>query len=307
MLGVDILLDGEERRIAATIEYDGTGTLGFQSQFSREPTSELKRPKSTLGRTVQKQLEESLSSFFGHPVIVDGSGRTDAGVHATAQVIAFTLKGKACSRSLSAILRGANSVLPGWIRIVKVADVGLEFLPRFRARSRTYHYLVLEGQSGIYHPLWSRFCHVEPRLLDLDGMVKAARPLLGWHDFRIFSRGEPEEKNTVRELEVLKLDRPFPASVTDAPIGPFADFSHMIRFEVIANAFLRRMVRQLVGQLLKVGRGEWPVERPFEVLTGQSRCRPAAAAPAQGLFLANVDYLHLSSIQWIDGQRGAKS
>ncbi len=299
-------MDGEKRRILATIEYDGSGTLGFQSQSSRDETEVRLRPKSMRGRTVQRQLEESLSSFFGHPVIVDGSGRTDAGVHATAQVIAFTLEGKACTRTLSAILRGANSVLPGWIRFVKVAEVGLDFMPRFRAHSRTYHYLVLDGQSSIYHPLWSRLCHVEPRVLNFEAMQQAAKPLIGWHDFRIFSRGETDKKNTVRQLTCLTLDRPFPGQPCENSIGPFADFSHLIRFEVKANAFLRRMVRQLVGQLLKVGKGEWPVERPLEVLEGSSRCRPAPAAPAQGLFLADVDYSHIQELKWIDGMRGVR-
>lgn len=302
-------MDGEKRRILATIEYDGSGTLGFQSQFSRDETELRLLPKSMRGRTVQRQLEESLSSFFGHPVIVDGSGRTDAGVHSTGQVIAFTLEGKACTRTLSAILRGANSVLPGWIRFVKVAEVGLDFMPRFRAQSRTYHYLILDGQSAIYHPLWSRFCHIEPRVLNLEAMRQAAKPLIGWHDFRIFSRVEADKKNTVRELTCLTLGRPFPIQPGEGenPIGPFADFSHLIRVEVKANAFLRRMVRQLVGQLLKVGKGEWPVQRPLEVLEGRSRCRPAPAAPAQGLFLADVDYSHIQDLKWIDGMRGARS
>lgn len=283
------------RRLLLEIEYDGTNTLGFQTQKSRTsnetPAAKKVGPKSCLP-SVQGTLEETLSRFFAQTVLVDGAGRTDAGVHATGQVVAFTVEGPGATRKIEQIVRGLNCILPQWIRVRRAAEAPVDFRPRYRATRRRYHYHILDGQTCISHPFWSRYCHVETCSLDVDSMNRAAQLLLGHRDFRPYSKSEPTEKNTWRVLHSFEVIRSAPTR----SLGIFAPLQELITVDICANAFLRSMVRMLVGGLLKIGRGEWAQQRLLDrLLDGDVHRHRLAAAPSQGLTLVEV---HLPDISW---------
>ena len=274
------------RRFALVIEYHGREMGGFQRQTGRLQSSASVRKSRPLVPTVQEELEATLSRLLDEPILIDGAGRTDAGVHATGQVVAFnTTK----DRSASDLKRGANALLAPWIRVLRVYSVGLDFRPRFQARRRCYHYFILPDQGRDEDAIWGDLAWVIKEPLDLQAMEAAAQLLLGHHDFRAYSRGELADKNTWRTLFRLDI-RPAGGSSVGFGQGPLSRLKDLLCVEVEADAFLRRMVRQLVGNLVKVGRGQWPPERPRAILEGGTPVLGAPPAPAQGLYLVEVSY-----------------
>jgi len=240
------------------MEYDGSCFHGWQYQ------PELK--------TIQGELEQALSLIAMKPVAVHGSGRTDAGVHALAQVAHFDMetrmKGPALKKSL-------NCLLPEGLVIHHCMEVGPAFHARFAARAKTYRYRILNrplrpvlGRNYVWH-VW--------RPLDRGGMEAAAALLVGTHDFKSFEAAGSPRSHTVRTL--------FHAGFCDEPRNP-----GVFAFEVTANGFLRYMVRNLVGTLVHVGMGKIRVEEIPEILGGRSRHLAGVTAPPQGLFLKAVHY-----------------
>jgi tRNA pseudouridine38-40 synthase len=243
------------RRYALGLEYDGGAFVGWQRQGGE--------------RAVQSELERALSTVADESVTVIAAGRTDAGVHASGQVVHFDAH---CERSLYGWLRGTNSNLPSDISVTWAHEVPDEFHARYAATARCYRYLICECRTrpvlARHHAAWSW------RRLDVERMQQAADGLLGEHDFSAFRSAHCQAHSpvrTVRELRVVRVNE-------------------WIVVDVRANAFLYHMVRNLVGTLLIVGQGEADVDWPTEVLAGRDRCRAGPTAPAVGLTLTDVEY-----------------
>jgi tRNA pseudouridine38-40 synthase len=246
-------------KFALGVEYLGTDFHGWQLQ------------KSGI-RTVQQVVEEAISSIADHPVRVFCSGRTDAGVHAIEQVIHFETE---VNREDKAWLFGGNVNLPYDVNFKWVKQVDDDFHARFDAYARQYHYKIhntpVRSALVAAHSLW------EPRLLDLGVMNKAAEHLLGEHDFSAFRGSLCQAKSPIKTIEHINLTQ----------VG------NEILLDIKANAFLHHMVRNIVGTLLKVGRGERKVEWVKEVLDSKQRKQAGATAEPQGLYFVKAFYKNL--------------
>jgi tRNA pseudouridine38-40 synthase len=242
-------------RFALGIEYDGTDFLGWQ--------------RLTHGATVQGALETALSRVAAHSVEVVCAGRTDAGVHATAQVVHFDSE---APRLPFAWMMGGNSNLPSAVAVTWAQEVASHFHARFAARARRYRYRLLNRR--VRPALSARYVAWERTPLDAEAMHAAAQTLLGEHDFSAFRAAQCQAPHARRDLQVLDVAR-------------HGDEVHV---EVQANAFLHHMVRNLVGTLLEVGRGERPAEWPRAVLDGGDRTSAGITAPAAGLTFLGPRY-----------------
>ncbi len=237
------------------VEYDGTALHGFQFQPAL--------------RTVAGALETALAQLFGTTVKVTAAGRTDAGVHATGQVVSFHAERPF---PFDRLVLALNATLPADV-IVRAAHIVPDgFSARFDARERVYDYLILARR----HPsaLWrARAWHV-PRPLDDARFAAAAAPLLGEHDFVSFCGELPDRGGTVRDLRAIELERE----------------DDLLRVTVRGNAFLHRMVRVLVGTLVACATGYREVEFAARALAARDRRAAGPTAPAHGLYLAGVRY-----------------
>jgi len=241
-------------RVKALIEYDGSGYAGFQVQPGRP--------------TIQGEIEAALLRLTGEQVRILGAGRTDAGVHAEGQVIAFDTEWR---HPLSHMQRGLNALLPRAIAVKELAPAPAGFHPRFDARSRRYRYRILN--QPIRSPLNERYAWHVPRALDVQAMQAATRCLVGIHDFATF--GQPTQgEATVREV----------MEVTWRCSG------RLIQVEIEANAYLRNMVRCIVGSALQVGTGDCSVEAFRERFQARDRSQSGPPAPPHGLCLVKVCY-----------------
>lgn len=250
--------DAPLTRFRATVQYDGTAYQGFQRQAGDTPT-------------IQRMLEQAIQAVTGQAATVIGAGRTDSGVHATGQVIAFDVEWRHSDRDL---LRAINGVLPGDIALQDLRQHP-GFHPRYDAAARLYKYHIVQSphrqpllRDRAWH-LWSD--------LDYDAMSAAAMLLLGEHDFATFGK-PPTGESTVRLVMESHWTR------RRAPYG--WDWTYTIE----ANAFLQHMVRRLVGVLVEVGRGRLTLA-DFEALFRSAKLVGAIPlAPPQGLVLDSVTY-----------------
>jgi len=258
---------------AAVIAYDGTDYFGFQLQKNVP--------------TIQGALEQSLQNLVRVPCRIVGAGRTDTGVHARGQVIGTVVP---WSHTPADLQRAWNAFLPASIVIRRLCVVPETFHPRFSARSRTYRYRVYQdpyrrGERLVRRdPLHDRFAHFENRFIDMDAMKQAAQYLLGEQDFCTFGQ-PPQGENTVRtvqQIDIQFVNCDLPA--LDAHPG------RCLVFTIRANAFLRRMARNIVGTLLAVGTGDWQPHDVQSALLARNRNRCAAPAAARGLVLEHVSY-----------------
>ena len=244
------------KRIALGIEYNGSLFNGYQLQ-------------STGTRTVQGELEKALSKVANEPVRLTCAGRTDTGVHATGQVVHFDTT---VQRELKAWMLGGNTNLPRDISIHWVRQVSEEFSARFSAISRSYRYILFNRKvrSAVFqhNVSWS----FEP--LDAAAMNDAAQLLIGEHDFSAFRSSQCQAKHAIREMQAISVKRE-------------ADY---VILDIKANAFLHHMVRNIMGTLMVIGRGDQPVAWMREVLQGQDRKSAGMTAQAAGLYLINVEY-----------------
>jgi tRNA pseudouridine38-40 synthase len=243
-------------RYRATIAYDGTGYHGFQRQaFEHEPT-------------IQGEIERALVKLEQPSVAVMGSGRTDAGVHAIGQVIAFEAEWRHEARALQ---RALNAALPSDISVLSLTEAALDFHPRYDAVSREYVYTIYN--APVRHPLWRLYALHVAEPLDVQAMDAAAAACLGEHDFAAF--GLP----TAGQATVRRMMRA--ACRAELPL---------VRVELEANGFLYRMARGIVGTLLAVGRGKLTPEQFQAVLVSRDRSRAEAVVPPHGLCLTRVNY-----------------
>jgi tRNA pseudouridine38-40 synthase len=260
-----------------TIAYDGTGLVGWQRQAS--------------GVSVQGLLEDALSELDGREVAVAGAGRTDAGVHALAQVATASLERVIDGHG---VVRALNTRLPESVRVLDALEVPATFHARFTARSKTYRYRIWNGD--VLPPFESRYVwHVPAPPLDAGAMAQAALLLQGSHDFAAFQGAGTEPHSTERIIfssSFRPLDDGALAAESARVVGD-ADrvVGALIAYEICGNGFLRHMVRNIVGTLVEVGRRRRPAAWVEEVLRSRARARAGPTAPAEGLFLVSVDYM----------------
>jgi tRNA pseudouridine38-40 synthase len=237
-------------RYRARVEYDGTDFAGFQLQPN--------------ARTVQGELETALTRLNGgERVVVDGAGRTDAGVHAIGQVIAFTYRGAVPAPRLQ---RAVNAQLPADVAIRDLRRAPAGFHPRYAARYREYRYTVWNGPRS---PLRERYALGVRVPLDVAAMASAASVLEGRHDFSAFGGVDRSPVRTVLMVRVRKEGR-------------------LVTIDVRADAFLRGQVRRMVAALLEVGAGRIDEAALRAALAGREPALNGAAAPPQGLCLRRV-------------------
>lgn len=242
-------------RIALGIEYDGTDFFGWQ--------------RLTEGPSVQARLEQALSKVAAHPVEVSCAGRTDSGVHGRCQVVHFDTDAQ---REMRGWVLGTSSNLPASVAVLWAQPVLESFHARYAARSRRYRYHILN--RPVRAALDARYVTWERHPLDADRMHVAAQALLGTHDFSAFRALSCEAIHPRRTALAVTVRRE----------------GEQLFVEIEANAFLHHMVRNIVGSLLMIGRGERPVEWMGELLAGCDRQLAGPTAPASGLTFLGPRY-----------------
>ena len=242
-------------RLAVGIEYDGAAFHGWQRQAHCH--------------AVQPAVEAALASVAGHAVSLTIAGRTDAGVHARAQVAHFDTEAQRPERGW---VLGTNSALPPTVSLRWARAVPAHFHARYSAVARTYRYFILN--RAVRSALAAGRCHVVFPPLEVALMQAAAHLLEGEHDFSAFRAAECQARSPVRRLESLRVWRE----------------GDWVRVEARANAFLHHMVRNIIGLLLVVGRGAAPPERAREQLESRDRRSGAPTAPADGLYFWQAHY-----------------
>ncbi|MEX2571266.1 MAG: tRNA pseudouridine(38-40) synthase TruA [Gemmatimonadota bacterium] len=251
------MVEGDSRRIAFTVQYDGGPYFGWQLQRNR--------------RSVQGELEAALARLFVRPARVLGSGRTDRGVHATGQVASVDAPIQWEPRELK---RAMNALLPPEVRVAHANDVAPGFHPRYAATARSYVYRIGVA-AATTSPFHSRWCWALQRELDADAMARASEDVVGDLSFRAFAKAGQEHRG----------DR---CIVTSAHWERWDTMG--LAFHVTANRFLHHMVRYLVGTFVEVGLGRRPGEDVARLLNGEGGVVTSPPAPAHGLFLASVSY-----------------
>lgn len=239
-----------------TIQYDGTRYKGWQSQNSTE-------------QTIQGKLESVLTALAGHPVEITGSGRTDAGVHARAQVANFHLEEQF---DMSEILEYLNTYLPEDIAVTAIEPVDGRFHSRYHALEKTYLYRIHTGKIPEVFERKYVYSYTEP--LDVEKMKKAAELLVGTHDFTSFCGNKKMKKSAVRTIYEIRIEMS----------------EQETRIFYRGNGFLQNMVRILTGTLIEVGDGRRKPEEMTDILQAKNREYAGYTAPACGLILQEVCY-----------------
>lgn len=242
-------------RYALGIEYDGSGFQGWQ--------------RLSHGASVQAAVEAALSFVVDHPLEVVCAGRTDSGVHARCQVVHFDT---GAVRTPYALQQGGNSRLPGGVAVLWCQPMPQDFHARYSARARRYRYTILNRK--IRPAMQREYLTWERQPLDAEAMHRAAQALLGEHDFSAFRTVHcqaPHPNRNVHDISVRRED-------------------DRVIVEVQANAFLHHMVRNFVGSLLPVGRGERPEAWVGELLAGRDRIVAGPTAPSNGLVFLGPRY-----------------
>lgn len=242
-----------------TIEYDGTPFYGWQIQKDRQ--------------TIQGTIQKALSIILNQPIHLTGSGRTDAGVHAHGQVAHFHAETKlTCDK----IQKGLNSIIKEPIIVVSCECVPLDFHARFHAKSKEYHYHILNtpipcalGRNYVWHI---------SKELDLKQMQKCASLIIGEHDFKSFENAGSPRAHSIRKI--------FKADISRLNMGKK---SHVV-FKIRGNGFLRGMVRNIVGTLVQAGLAKLNEDVFCEIIAAKDRSAACETAPPQGLFLMEVNY-----------------
>ncbi|MBQ9179932.1 MAG: tRNA pseudouridine(38-40) synthase TruA [Firmicutes bacterium] len=256
------------RNILIKIEYDGSAYSGWQIQPAVP--------------TVQGEIERALRQTLGRDIQINGTSRTDAGVHALGQCASFEIEEGIPTERIPYAL---NNALPGDIRILSAEEMPEDFHARFSSKGKTYIYKMKEQVSAFE----SRYCYEVPEGMDFEAMQKAAAYIKGEHDFKCFQASGSDEKlttvRTIFDIQVLKNEP--------------GDSNIEYELIVSGDGFLYNMVRIITGTLVDVGAGKIPPENLPEIIESKDRTRAGHTAPPQGLYLAKVYYgdeIILSSI-----------
>jgi tRNA pseudouridine38-40 synthase len=249
------------RNLKLILAYDGTDFSGWQVQPERS--------------TIQGTLASAIGRITGEKVLPQGSGRTDAGVHALAQVVTFATESVIPAPNLVIAL---NDILPASIRVLEVKEVSPEFHARKSARSKTYRYRMY--RNAICPPFLARYVWHYPYPLDELAMSAAASLIEGEHDFTSFAAVDPERG----------LDQDERSSVRQVFSSTWRREGNEFIYEVRGNGFLHHMVRNLVGTFLLVGKGTLKAGDVTRILEAKNRSAAGATAPASGLYLVRVEY-----------------
>lgn len=242
-------------KIALCIEYQGTHYCGWQRQKHCD--------------SVQQQVERALSEIADEPIDLHCAGRTDTGVHALGQVVHFETSSE---RPVKAWVRGANTKLPGDVRVAWAKPVNNEFHARFSAFARQYRYVIFNRSvhSAVLHNrvTW------EPYPIDEARMHEAAQSLIGEQDFSAFRASQCQAEHAMREVQSVEVSRR----------------GDMVFIDIKANAFLHHMVRNIAGTLIEIGKGHQSPQWVAELLVMKDRTKAAPTAPACGLYFVNAFY-----------------
>lgn len=251
------------RNLKVTVSYDGAEFSGWQVQ-----------PDAA---TVQGTLASAIGRITGEKVLPQGSGRTDAGVHALAQVMTFVTESSVPTENF---LRALNDILPSSVRVLEVMEAPLDFHARHSARAKTYRYRIY--RESICPPFLARYVWHYPYPLDEEAMARAAPMVVGEHDFTSFAavdpergrEGEPDVRSNVRKIFSTGWERA----------------GEELVYTVRGSGFLHHMVRNLVGTFILVGRGTLQADDMTRIVEARQRSAAGATAPASGLYLVGVEY-----------------
>jgi tRNA pseudouridine38-40 synthase len=242
-------------RVRATIEYMGAAYAGWQVQPDQ--------------RTVQSAIENALATVVGERVATEAAGRTDAGVHALGQVAAFDLPD---GTNLYRLRASINGLTPDDVSVVSIEEVAADFDPRRHAKSRTYEYTMVSGRPR--SPVLEDRCWFLYQELDFDRLSQAAACIIGTHDFSAFRAADCNSESAVREMFESE----------------WSVENHIYRYRIKGNAFLKQMVRILVGSMVDIQLDRLDFDTFRELLDGGDRDDAGRTAAAEGLVLLRVDY-----------------
>ncbi|MCM8813893.1 MAG: tRNA pseudouridine(38-40) synthase TruA [Candidatus Omnitrophica bacterium] len=246
------------RNILLFLEYEGTAYHGWQTQS----------PKAA-GATIQGTVEAALSRLLRQPIRLNGSGRTDAGVHARRQAANFTAR---VAMPLPQLCRALNAVLPRDIRVIRARRMPSAFHAQFSCRRKRYRYFICNQRYA--HVFTRAAAHFVPWFLDVRLMQAEAQVLRGRHDFKSFQTADKKERASVRTIFQISVRRR----------------SGQVIIEIEADGFLYNMARAIAGTLIDIGRGKLPPGSMRRILAAKDRAKAGPNAPAKGLFLWDVVY-----------------
>jgi tRNA pseudouridine38-40 synthase len=249
------------RNLKLTLSYDGTDFSGWQVQ-----------PETA---TIQGALASAIGRVTGEKVLPQASGRTDAGVHALAQVVTFVTESSVPTENFQKAL---NDILPSSVRVLEAEEVAADFHARHSAKAKTYRYRIY--RATLCPPFLARYVWHYPYPLEEDAMARAAAYVIGEHDFTSFAAVDRERS---REDELLSNMRQIYSSCWERVEEEFV-------YTVRGSGFLHHMVRNLVGTFVLVGKGTLRPDDITRILEAKDRSQAGATAPANGLYLVNVEY-----------------
>lgn len=262
------------RNLKITLAYDGSDFYGWQVQPNLP--------------TVQGALAEALQRVTGEIVLPQGSGRTDAGVHALAQVASVRLQSPIPARNLVIAL---NNVLPRSVRVNSVEVVPDSFHARHSAKAKTYRYRIY--RADICPPFLARYVYHDPYPMDEEALIRASEHVVGKHDFTSFAASDPERSARLAEAaeqDVSHCDGGKAGNVRTIHFSQWARTREELIYTVRGDGFLHHMVRNLVGTFLLVGKGSLSIGDLPTILEARNRSAAGPTAPACGLYLVSVDY-----------------
>ncbi len=258
------------RNLKITVSYDGADFSGWQVQPGLD--------------TVQGALASAIGRITGEKVLPQGSGRTDAGVHALAQIVTFVTESSVPTANF---VKALNDILPPAVRVLEVLEAAADFHARHSAKAKTYRYRIY--RESICPPFLARYVWHYPYRLDENAMARAAELVVGEHDFTSFAAVDPEDRKALNH-EGREGSRREADNVRRVFSSAWTRVEEELVYTVRGSGFLHHMVRNLVGTFILVGRGTIQVAEMTRILEAKNRSAAGATAPASGLYLVNVEY-----------------